>query len=409
MRRIFILLWIAILSAQLHAASTNDTYILTLSDIHFDPFAYCYNKVPCPIINKLQQADVKSWANVLQNLNQQMPQFKEDTNYTLLNSSLENMKRVTQFQKPSYVLVLGDYLGHDYRRKFIKFSANKSKAAYRAFVYKTFQFISLQLKQVFPQSEIYNVVGNNDGYQGNYVSDPRGVFFYDIGKLWSGMLNSKNRAQMQKQFVIGGYYAIDLQPNLRLIILNTNLFSYNARGNNLDAAATNELTWLNQQLENAKVNNQKVIIGLHIPPGINLFASAYLPPLNVLNLWKPDYSEAYNNIINNYAMQIVGIFSGHLHADWYQAMHIDSQAIPLAGTPSLSPIYGTNPGFKIYTFSEADNKLTSFTTHQYSISLKRMSLIQSSFNISVNLRCETNENVTTKMNWVAYYQCYILK
>lgn len=428
--RITSLIGILLLSLCLQvfaATGTDRAYILTIADIHFDPFAYC-NTSPCPLISKLQQADVSQWPVILKTQSSYMPRFKQDTNFTLLTSTLKNFKQVSSNENPRFVLILGDFIGHDFRYKFAKFTKDKSQASYQAFVFKTLNFLSNELNQTFVNTDSYSVVGNNDSYQNDYQSNPGGAFFYDVAKLWARSIsNVENRNSMQAQFSKAGYYALTLpaQNNLRLIVLNTNLFSYHARAQIVDQAAQTQLIWLHQQLQTAKDNHQKVLIAMHIPPGIDLYQT-----FTVVNLWKQKYVDAYNAELNTFSSEIMGVFAGHLHADWFQALTLNTNILPITGTPAVSPIYGTNPGFKIYTYAPGQNSLTGFTTHQYPLSYRRISVIETSFNLSQNLRCENSwapdviqqtsllANITSQFlysdktqaeAWSAYYHCVILK
>jgi predicted MPP superfamily phosphohydrolase len=418
------------LSISLQVFAT-ERYILTLADIHFDPFSYCKSR-NCPLITKLKEADVKAWASLFKAENASISQLTQDTNYPLLISTLENAQQVVKQKDPDYILILGDFLGHDYRRKYCLYTHDNSLNGYRAFVYKTVQFLSQQIKAYFPAKNLYAAVGNNDTYQGDYISDPKGSFFKDIALLWQELLgNAAERKQFREQFSVAGYYALTLPGpvSARLIMLNSNYFSYLAKGSNVDQIAQQELNWLQMELAAAKAQKQKVILAMHIPQGVDLYATLHTPAFTIVNLWKKTYIDAYNALLATYAQEIMAILAGHLHADWYEAISLNgNDIVPQSGTPAVSPIYGTNPGFKIYTYAASRAELTSFMTYQYPLSYSRIALMEASFNLTKNLRCEnggaTSENAATILDhltsrsageldstrsWSPYYQCEILK
>jgi hypothetical protein len=127
----------------------------------------------------------------------------------------------------------------------------------------------------------------------------------------------------------------------------------------------------------------------------------------------------------------MAILTGHLHADWFQTLSFANTKIPNSGTPSISPIYGNNPGFKVYTYSLQDLILKSFVTHFYPLSFRRVTSMEYGFNQYQDLQCEDckrpggadliqqtsmysrvsnffmPENIGGTGEWSSYYQCAI--
>src|SRR5205085_10500244 len=135
---------------------------------------------------------------------------------------------------------------------------------------------------------------------------------------------------MQKQFSNAGYYALQLPyaENLRLIALNTNLFSYKAKGKNLDSAAVSELNWLHAELQSAKNAHQRVFIAMHIPNGIDIYATTHTRLFRLTTLWKSEYIQRFEAELKQYSADIAGIFAGHLHRNQYQILTYDTHEIP---------------------------------------------------------------------------------
>ena len=186
---------------------------------------------------------------------------------------------------------------------------------------------------------------------------------------------------MKSEFDKGGYYAVTIpdQPNLRLIVLNTTLFSTIGAGKGIRQAANEQLNWLHKELEFARVKHQRVFIAMHIPPVVDVYALLRIRLFTLVQLWKPRYIQRFQAELKQFAPQIAGMFSGHLHSDWYQILTFDnSNEFPFTGTTSISPIFNNNPGFKVYSYS-ANLELDNFITYYYSLRDKQSWMSNSSF------------------------------
>lgn len=362
-----------------HAASGDQVkppvaYILTLADIHFDPFVSCQGRHPCPLITRLRNAPASAWGAILSREDHSTPDYRQDSDYVLFASSLAAAKKVAQQQPPRFVLILGDFLGHDFRRYYKKYSGDTSFAGYQAFTYKTLTFMNDAIARAFPNVDVYAVVGNNDSYSGDYVTATKGRFFSDMAVQWSSLIkNPANREAMRKQFETAGYYALTLPelPHLRLIVMNTVMFSYKAAGKKVEEAANDQLNWLHAQLQQAKENHQKVLIAMHIPESIDAYASSRLRLFTLMQLWQGNYKARFQMELQQYASDIMAVFSGHLHTDWMRVITQNSADIPVSGTPSVSPIFGNNPGFKLYLLEPDTLKITNFITYYFPVGRKR--------------------------------------
>jgi sphingomyelin phosphodiesterase acid-like 3 len=340
---------------------------MTIADIHFDPFSSCTTR-PCPLIDKLRQSTASDWGKILAVYDKSPPVYGEDANYPLLQSGMLEFQKIAATRHARFVLVLGDFIGHYYPYYYRRYSSDKSMSGYRSFVYKTLAFLTIELNRAFPDINVYAVVGNNDTYQKDYESEPGGQFFHDTANLWAGLIRDKVvSSNMRNQYLKAGYYSVTppVQHGLRIIMLNTNLFSHRARGHNIDQAALTELNWLHNQLQDAKKNGQKVLIAMHIPEGIDVYATLRVKLFTLMQLWKSEYTSRFEAELRAFAPEISGILAGHLHADWFQILSFDENEIPVLGTPSISPIFGNNPGFKVFTYTAQPRQLQDYTTYYY--------------------------------------------
>ncbi len=340
---------------------------LALSDIHFSPFETCQpNNQPCDLIQKLQAAPAEQWASILKKYDAKTPsQDGEDTNTALLNSTLNQIKALPKTYR--FVMLTGDLLAHNYQQNFQQFTGDKSLQDYKQFVNKTYQYLQGQLQQTFPDTPVYIALGNNDSYDGNYYSDPKGDFYKNMTQLWQSMIpDVKNKASFEQTFPQAGYYAITLptktkQTN-RVIFLNTVLFSAIAIGPNIKTAAQQELTWLQQQLQSAKQNKQHVWLVYHIPNGVDAYYTVNKKATTML--WQPQYNEAFLKLVNQYPDTIAALITSHIHMDAAQLIHLHNR-VRLLNTfiPAVSPIYGNNPAFKVYDYYPHSMKLKNFQTY----------------------------------------------
>jgi sphingomyelin phosphodiesterase acid-like 3 len=366
---------------------------VSVADIHFNPFYSCdkKNKV-CPLINKLVAAPATKWSSILSQYDTQAPRYKEDTNYVLLKSTLQQLKKTGRKQHAQFVLVLGDFLGHDYKKNYQYFTGDTSEKGVQCFIDKTMQFITSELAVTFPNINVYMVVGNNDGYAEHYTS--QAVFYKNIAPIWSILIqDKKNREEMRKEFAQGGYYALDIdsqrgfwqvprsglrvngntdknssakriQKKLRLIVLNTTFFS--TRGVGMGREAQREFSWLEKQLALLDNTQRKALIALHIPnlPQVSISRDI---PVAALGLWQARYSNQFLHLLKCSAPHIMAVLPAHLHMDWAQLLQFKgvANAVVISATPSISPVVGNNPGYKVYFYDPRHYLLKDYFTYYY--------------------------------------------
>lgn len=401
---------------QSDANTIQHTGFLALADIHFDPFLSCAFSKPCPLIEKLMRAPSVQWPKLFAEYDKRAASYGDDTNYPLLISALAASKKAANSSQAAFVLVLGDMLGHQFRSRYKKYSGDSSYNGFQSFTRKTLEFLTAELMTTFNGLDIYMVVGNNDSYSGDYVTRIDGRFFNDASILWSRLITDPvNRQHMRAQFPHAGYYALTLpqQKNLRLIVLNTNLFSYKAKGQGIDKAALSELSWLHEQLQEAKKRGQHVFIAMHIPEGIDVYATLRTKLFRLISLWKSDYIRRFQIELDRYSTLISGIYAGHLHSDWFQVLSFaGDHEIPVTGVPSISPIYGNNPGFKTYTYAYPGAQIEDYVTYYYPLSAGQAWLREYDFKRTYAASCHRC-SVTSGMNHLKpkgvladYYQSY---
>lgn len=361
-------------SSSVFAETRNSTLdrFITISDIHFDPFITCEKTTPCPIIETLRAAPVDTWNSILATSDTSTTKLHQDTNYELLQAMSNELQNRVKLEKPKFVLVLGDFLGHDYQEKYEVYAADKSEASYQQFVKKTFEFLTLELNRTFPKLNVYPVIGNNDSYESDYSVVPNGAFLKDISNIWATLIKDPfNKVAVEQALPLGGYYAVNIHnvPHLKLIVLNTVIFSKKiaAPGPLIDQAAQQQLIWLHQTLQAAQAKNQKVMIAMHIPAGIDVY-STLKHQFVVTEFLQDEYTQQLQQEFQMFAANIVGIFPGHLHMDWFQRLTAPTATtLPISGTPGMSPLFGNPPAYKIFRYSPQTLALQDFTTYSYAL------------------------------------------
>jgi sphingomyelin phosphodiesterase acid-like 3 len=352
-------------------AQTNNKFIV-LSDIHFNPFVACDpNTVTCPVVNALNKADAKDWPNILEKYDTTVPQFYKETDYSLLKSTLHALSTVAAKKQPQFVLISGDFLSHNFKKTYQHYTNDVSSKDYQAFVTKTIQFLSTEFATSLPHTDVYSALGNNDSDQDDYYTIPHGVFLKTTAQSWAALIKNKdNRANFLQDFPTAGYYTVIAGPGkkLRIIVLNSTLFSKHAIGapNQIKKAALQQLAWLNTQLNLATAQQQQVLLVFHIPPGINAFASVRKHPIRGVAMWKISFNEKFLLTLAEYSPHITGVLAGHLHSDSFQLFKTNNNSLlPINLTPAISPEFGNNPGFKVYSYNPKSLQLTDFTTYFY--------------------------------------------
>lgn len=356
--------------AYAHTPITATQSFITVADIHFDPFSDCTTYLQtCPLITELRAADYQRWDAIFAKYDHGHVASKgEDTNYHLLKLALAELKIVKQNSSPQFGFILGDFLAHDFPLKYKQYSHDFSKKSYQQFVLKTLQYMTLQLQTVFQTIDMYPAVGNNDSYTGDYSDVPNGEFFQQTANTWAHFIqNKENRASFQKTFPQAGYYAVMLNEHQRAIILNTVLFSTHSHHNS--AAAQQQLNWLHEQLELAKQHHQEVLLAYHIPIGIDVFRTLQNKMSAVSQFWQEKYMQPFEADIRAHAAQVKIILSAHIHMETFQLLTTNQIGnIPILFTPSISPIFGNNPGFKVFQWDPTDLQIKNYSTYYLPLS-----------------------------------------
>lgn len=196
-------------------------------------------------------------------------------------------------------------------------------------------------------------------FPGNHDSNPINDFaapgewdwlYGSFSRDWAKWLTPTERSTL----TYGGWYAKQLEPGLRLVVINNmycyrcNFFLYEYR-NITDLG--NQFTWLIDQLQAAEDAGEKVYIASHIPPQ-NWACMIH-------------YAKTFEYIVDRYENTIANQFYGHTHQDEFFVQYdVATRTRPISTgyiSPSLTTYQNQNPAYRIYQV----NARTKFVTNIY--------------------------------------------
>lgn len=357
MKKIRFLLSLALtLTCLSGALASSTTSFIAVSDVHFDPFIGCKLKQHCTLVEQLKQKNIKQWdALFVKNRWQNKPVLLigKDTNWALLNATFQQLTTKLKQGNEAFVVATGDYIGHDMVDKYRRYFGTLD--GYQPFIRKVYQYLIYRFHQAIGARPLYFVMGNNDGYLGDYVINAGGSFFKEAAVDWQPLIGS---AVKQPSFGELGNYVVD-HDKLRLVVLNSNIFASNTRGEAKQKQMAKTLGWLKQQLEVAKQRHQKIVLFYHIPYGIR--PASILLSLGAKPNWAPWFSERFFKLYHDYKENVLGIVHGHVHRPLFMKAQYDKRhPLPQHLIPAISPIFGNKPFFSRVTVEEHSLRVENY-------------------------------------------------
>ncbi|CAF1489134.1 unnamed protein product, partial [Didymodactylos carnosus] len=167
--------------------------------------------------------------------------------------------------------------------------------------------------------------------------------------------------EARKTFVEGGYYSIlfstTVGHTLRFIVLNTNQFLPHMMQYFEVDDGKKQMDWFNKTIADADRNNEKVLLLLHVPPGINEDLLYRFLDLH--------YEQLLLSIIENYSHRIILCLAGHRHQDMFR---VYKNKFVILGQPSLSPINSlTHPSIRHFSYDRYQLTINDYS--QYALNL----------------------------------------
>ena len=350
-------------------APSGKTFLIT-SDIHFNPMS------DGSLVADLAASDPTQWETILgRSKSTSFSQYGEDTNWWLLQSSLDQMRAT--LPHPAFILMTGDLIAHQFPQTYLKTTKDGNRENYRKFVLKTVEFLALELRKRFPDTKILLTPGNNDENCGNYSVRADGIFLHDTADIVRKLAQADD--EFRGSWEALGSYDIPHPTirDIRIISLNTVFLSarYQAAkfsedcGPTDSTAATDLFTWLESRLSAAQQAHEKVWLMFHIPPGIDGYSSVVkyqalsksgatpatekMCASAVVPMWQPKWTSQFQTLLMKYQQTVIVSLAGHTHSDDFRLIN-SSGAKPefVLISPAISPIYRQNPAFRVVTFAD---------------------------------------------------------
>jgi hypothetical protein len=365
---LFALICCCNLAADRPKPGSQNTFLI-VSDIHFNPMA------DAGLVGKLAASDPAQWEAILgQSKPTAFSQYGEDTNWWLLQSSLDAMVATTPH--PAFIMTNGDMLAHHFPQTFKNITHDEDREDYRRFVRKTVEFLALQFRKRYPDTAILVTPGNNDEDCGNYSITTDGPFLHDTAELAQRLAHADDAFKSSWE-ALGSY---DI-PNPavrggRIISLNSVFLSQNYHAVDFNqgcatvpsSAPTELLTWLESRLSRAQKAHEKVWLMFHIPQGIDSYTTMqkYQALLKgkpdpeektcasaVVPMWMPKWTSEFDALVEKYEDTIIASFAGHTHSDDFRLMDPSGKNPQFVLiTASISPVYNQNPSFRLVTYAK---------------------------------------------------------
>lgn len=351
------LLCLLLLFTACGSNSQSTSEALIFSDVHFTPFE------DPTIVTQLVENDANKWnaifaASALQNT---LPTFGHESNWALLESTLADMRRTSP--SPDFIIYTGDFLMHRFNTTYKTLTRDESAEGLQRFVDKTLTYIASRFTQYYPDTPIYFCLGNNDTSEDDYQITPNGQFLANSAVIFSNafLKTTVNKNLFVATYPAGGHYQVIVNGTMmRIFSLNAVYLSPNAA---ISAAATAQLDWLETALADAARTGDKVWVIMHIPTGVDVFATLRAnpnPPLlpNVIPLIREEYLSRLRSILATNRNNVSAVFAGHVHRDDFRLIMspdpVETPAVPVLVMPAISPVYGNQPGYKVLSYHHQD-------------------------------------------------------
>ena len=311
--------------------------ILHISDIHLDTRYYiggvdncvlgstgmgCCRKYDIP----LEPYDYASeWGN-----------YNCDAPIKLVNETLKWIKDNIHVDK---IIYTGDSVDHHDITQTVGRNLEEINVVYSLF------------NEYFSDKQLFHTLGNHD----TYPIDQSIPYIYskflnklnDLNFLYGG-LDTQNYTILNGGFF---YNYLKLNNGKRIKIISFNTMYYDNTNLfvrfNKNKDYKGQWKWLDNELNNAEINDEKVWLLLHIPPSNS----------------KGDeiYKEKLISYLSKYQDTISATFSGHIHSDNFK-IYFDSigDLVGYGMIPSSIVPNQINPSFRIIEYDEMNGKLLNY-------------------------------------------------
>jgi sphingomyelin phosphodiesterase acid-like 3 len=344
--RLCALLALGLAGPSARAAGDSGTFAV-ISDIHFDPFA--------------------------STTDQATSRIGEDTNHALLTSGLAAFARA--MASADFAIVPGDLLAHGFNAKAgAALGVDPASPAVADRATSTTLFVADALAHALGGKPAFPAFGNEDSSCGDYRIEPGGRYLAATREAVRRLVGAERlEPDFAETWGAAGYYAArhPTVANGLIVVLNDVVWSplyQDACGSGGLAAARAMMSWLRERLARQRFAGGRAWLVHHIPWGIDAYstlgAKAPSCPAKVVPFLKEPFASELRALLMEYRDVVQTSFSGHTHFDDYRLL-IDPRGAVVGLdkiTPALSPIFGQNPGFQVFTYDRRTGAPTDFST-----------------------------------------------
>lgn len=366
-----LVLLLSAIASSAPAATISKHKLLVASDIHFNPMA------DASLVPQLIAAEPAQWETILNHTSPHtFSSYGQDTNWWLLQSSLDQMRKT--MPHPAVFFILGDLLAHRFPEMYREITHDNDRQHYRDFVLKTTQFLVLQLRRRWPDTQILVTPGNDDDVCGDYTIEAGGTFLNDTAAAMRELAKADEQAAADWK-AFGSYtVAPAAMPDIKIISFNSVFFSEKYEPQSFQhsceeietTAPSQTFAWLEQSVSTAEQAHQKVWLMFHIPPGIDGYGSVHNHEgscaADIVPMWVPEWTVKFDSLLSQYAGTIEASLAGHTHTDDFRVVRDGNTATAFVlVNPPISPIYAQNPAFRVIDVSgsELRNQTTYYLTN----------------------------------------------
>jgi sphingomyelin phosphodiesterase acid-like 3 len=326
---------------------------IALSDLHLDPFS------SPDIATQLVTAPPERWPAILEQSGpDRYGTYGRDSTWALVQSALDQMRAVEP--APAFIVLTGDLIAHRFRQKFEATIGQTDEDSYRRFVGKTIAVVGEEIIRRFPGKRIFLALGNEDSECGDYKLTPHGAFLQDTLPL-ARRLTGAAEASFDRDWLAGRGYDLSNAaiPRLRMIYVNSVYLSAEYRdacGTGATDVGQETLTWLSERLASAERTGESVWLLFHIPPGADPYATIRRGscPNGLTDMWAAGYAQTLVRLVERHARTVTATFAAHTHMDEFRLIGRNGRVDGfVVSTPAISPIFGQNPGFHVYSYGRS--------------------------------------------------------
>ncbi|KAJ2952181.1 hypothetical protein O0L34_g4461 [Tuta absoluta] len=209
------------------------------------------------------------------------------------------------------------------------------------------------LSRTFSSQFVFPALGHNDPPASRRLVD-----------MWMQWLPT----EALQTFETGGYYTIEQSHSkLRIVVLNSVLWSGGATTSEALQKGKSQWEWLEQVLSKARRKNEMVYIVAHAGPGVEERHTAGSASAVGGGELTPAANSRLLFIIRQFSDVIAGQFYGHRHTDTFRLVYSEGRPVSWAMlAPSLTPRGAgsiSNPGLRLYKFDSKTGKVLDYTQY----------------------------------------------